>query len=186
MESDSAIDLSLTRGSSPNDNYLSSGVVPIVRPTPRPPWSILWYQNLWSLTASNTSNDDNNNSNTHDERNNSVNSNQSFSVLNSLNTNQTTNAFTPAHQQEECQHSLFRLISDNRVYYNFPTPQYQPQQSMVTKKKCGVITPSNLPTTKLVECSSSSTHPEEDDNSESDNLENIIVAHSPCSEDSIK
>lgn len=30
------------------------GGVQIVRPIPRPPWSILWYQNLWSMSSSPT------------------------------------------------------------------------------------------------------------------------------------
>ena len=55
MNAESAIDLSMKSGHLSNRELDSTGVaqedVPILRPTPRPPWSIIWYQNLWPTSV---------------------------------------------------------------------------------------------------------------------------------------
>ena len=56
MNAESAIDLSLKSRHFSNrvlDNTAGAKQedVPILRPTPRPPWSIIWYQNLWPTSV---------------------------------------------------------------------------------------------------------------------------------------
>ena len=45
---ESAMDLTLKSPSSESESDgINTDNVPILRPIPRPPWSIIWYQNLW-------------------------------------------------------------------------------------------------------------------------------------------
>lgn len=173
--------------------------VQIVRPIPRPPWSILWYQNLWNLTEQHQPSPNSNGAGTHTNcgtggsgsvsllskskgsLRSSSSERSSFSVLNSLSTNTVNTNYglfygttVPQHPEHQQQHYSYGEAIGAPASFGASSSLLKPRTEQPYHQRSSVFgnREDTLSTSRNEYLSDTD---DTDNDNDSDNSENIVV-----------